>query len=73
MITFFPILLVFLQCMYSNKNDIYSNVYQKLYQAVYKEFKIPKEKLPVSGGLDSSLIAALVKQIKVVTYLEYWF
>ena len=30
-----------------HKNDIYSNVYQKLHQTVYKEFKIPKEKLPV--------------------------
>lgn len=48
-----------------NKNDIYSNVYQKLYQAVYKRVQNTEREIAclLSGGLDSSLIAALVKQI----------
>ena len=49
----------------SNKNDIYSNVYQKLYQAVLKRVENTEREIAclLSGGLDSSLIAALVKQI----------
>ena len=47
------------------KNDIYSNVYQKLHQAVYKRVQNTEREIAclLSGGLDSSLIAALVKKI----------
>jgi len=46
-------------------DDILENIYNKLYQAVFK--RVDNTERPIacllSGGLDSSLIAALVKQI----------
>ena len=50
---------------HSLKSNVFENIYNKLYQAVAK--RVDNTERPIacllSGGLDSSLIAALVKQI----------
>ncbi len=49
----------------SNRSDILKNIYHKLYQAVSKRVKNTEREIAclLSGGLDSSIIAALVKKI----------
>ena len=49
----------------TNIEDIYSTLYDKLYNAVYKRVQNTEREIAclLSGGLDSSLIAALVKKI----------
>lgn len=52
-------------CTVETYDDILKNIYNKLYQSVFKRVNNTEREISclLSGGLDSSLIAALVKQI----------